>query len=173
MDLLERAVSAMKSGNQVLLDRPLDHGTEINLHIPALIPENYMSDVHTRLIMYKRIATANNTEELISLREELIDRFGVLQEATVSLFDIALLKVRINDLGVKKIDLGNNGGRIQFGDITSFNTSKIIALIQENSQVYKLDGAEKLKIINKFSDANSKLKFLHDLFDIITSQEAA
>jgi transcription-repair coupling factor (superfamily II helicase) len=173
MELLERAVSAMKSGNQVLLDRPLDHGTEINLHIPALIPENYMPDVHTRLIMYKRIASAKNTEELISLREELIDRFGALQDATISLFDIAFLKVRINKLGVKKIDLGNNGGRIQFADITSINTSKIIALIQDNSQVYKLDGAEKLRIINEFSDANSKLKFLHDLFDMITSQEAA
>jgi Transcription-repair coupling factor (superfamily II helicase) len=112
MDLLERAIQALRSGKQPALDRPLDHGAEINLHVPALIPEDYLPDVHMRLILYKRIASARNSEELQDLQEEMTDRFGLLPEYARSLFRIAGLKLRANPLGVRKIDLGETGRQI-------------------------------------------------------------
>jgi transcription-repair coupling factor (superfamily II helicase) len=173
MELLERAVRALKSGMQPQLDRPLDHGAEIDIHAPALIPEYYLPDVHSRLILYKRIASANSQDELTALHEELIDRFGPLPEPVKMLFDIARLKLRIAPLGIKKIDLAKTGGRILFDKITSIDSGKIIQLIQEKSDIYKLDGSEKLRIINELPEPELRLKFLHELFDMISAREAA
>ncbi|MEM9058497.1 MAG: transcription-repair coupling factor, partial [Pseudomonadota bacterium] len=91
-ELLQRAVAAMKDGRTPDLEKPLDHGPQINLHVPALLPEDYVPDVHMRLILYKRIASADNAEALDELKVELIDRFGLLPEPTRWLFDIASLK---------------------------------------------------------------------------------
>ncbi|MBM2829840.1 MAG: transcription-repair coupling factor, partial [Gammaproteobacteria bacterium] len=114
MDMLERAIHALKAGKQPELDRPLEHGAEINLHIAALIPEDYMPDVHARLIMYKRIASARDENELTDLQEEMIDRFGLLPEPVKNLFQITTLKLKANPLGIRKIDLGKQGGRLHF-----------------------------------------------------------
>ena len=155
------------------LDRPLDHGAEIDIHVPALIPEYYLVDVHLRLIMYKRIASAKTQYELTKLSEELIDRFGILPEPAKILIEIAGLKIRINPLGVKKIDLGNKGGRVTFNKSTTVDSDKIIQLIHEKSQMFKLDGSDKIRIINEIDEPHARLKFLHDLFDMISSREAA
>jgi transcription-repair coupling factor (superfamily II helicase) len=173
MELLERAVSTLRLGRQPQLDRPLDHGAEIDVHAPALIPADYLSDVHTRLIMYKRIASAKNSEELQALAEEMIDRFGIIPDAVKNLFKIAGLKIRINKLGVKKIDLGENGGRIQFKVASSVDPGAVIGLIQKHPEIYRFDGAEKLRIIREFSDPDSRIAFLHDLFDMISEKDAA
>ena len=84
--LLERAVNALKAGQTPELDRPLDHGVEMDLHMPALIPEDYLPDVHTRLIMYKRIASAKEIGELDELQVEMIDRFGLFPPQVRTLF---------------------------------------------------------------------------------------
>ena len=173
MDLLDRAVNALQSGRQPRLDRPLDHGTEIDIHIPAMIPEQYLSDVHSRLIMYKRIASTNSVVELTTLKEEMIDRFGMLPDSVKNLFEITKIKIGINSLGVKKVELNKNGGRIQFEQHTSVNTSKIINLIEDQSNVYKLDGPEKLRIMKELPDAKSRINFLYDLFNSISSRNAA
>ncbi len=173
MDLLDRAVRALKSGNQPQLDRPLDHGTEIEFHITTLIPEDYLPDVQTRLMMYKRIASTRDDDELESLQEEMIDRFGLLPEPLKHLFAIARLKHRTTPLGVRKIDLGLTGGRILFEKNTRIDPGKIIQLIQKESRVYKLDGSDKLRIIKEFKDVQSRFTFLYDLFDIISIRDAA
>ena len=90
--LLERTVAALKAGRSPELDRPLDHGTEIELNLPALLPEDYLPDVHVRLIQYKRIASAGSDEELRELKVEMIDRFGLLPDAANNLFDVTALK---------------------------------------------------------------------------------
>jgi transcription-repair coupling factor (superfamily II helicase) len=173
MDLLERAIHALKSGKQPELDRPLDHGAEINLHIPVLIPEDYLPDVHTRLIMYKRIASARDNDELKDLQEEMIDRFGLLPEPTKNLFRITELKLKANPLGIRKIDLGQQGGRLQFDQQTQIDPNKIIHLIQDEPHIYKLDGQDKLRISKELPEPNDRFTMLEDLINNIAIKEAA
>ncbi|MDX1434647.1 MAG: transcription-repair coupling factor, partial [Gammaproteobacteria bacterium] len=113
--LLERAVEALKAGRSPELDRALDHGAEVDIKVPALIPEDYLPDVHARLIMYKRIASAKDGNEIEELKVEMIDRFGLLPEAARNLFQITELKLKATPLGIRKIDVGHHGGRIEFG----------------------------------------------------------
>ena len=180
MDLLDRAVRALKSGNQPRLDRPLDHGAEVEFHVPSLIPPAPLRlsaaigrDVQTRLIMYKRIASARDDEDLVSLQEEMIDRFGLLPEPLKNLFAITRLKHRAAPLGIRKIELGAKGGRILFENVTRIDPVRIIMLIQKESRTYKLDGSDKLKIIREFADVQSRLDFLYDLFDKIALGDTA
>ncbi len=173
MDLLERAIHALKSGKQPELDRPLEHGAEINLHIVALIPEDYLPDVHARLIMYKRIASAKNEDELKYLQEEMIDRFGLLPEAVKNLFKITTLKLKANPLGIRKIDLGQQGGRLHFHSHTNVDPNRIIKLIQAEPQTYKLDGQDKLRINKELPHSHDRFTTLDNLLNEIATRDAA
>ncbi|HIF51791.1 MAG TPA: transcription-repair coupling factor [Thiotrichaceae bacterium] len=173
MELLDRAVQAMKEGKQPELDRPLDHGAEIDLHVPALIPEDYLPDVHMRLIMYKRIASVKSKTELNDLKEEMIDRFGLLPDAVKNLFEISKLKQKARPLGIRKIDLGLNGGRIFFQEKASIDPMGIIQLIQSDPVSYRLDGQDKLRINMDLPDIESRLNVLKYLFNEITLKNAA
>jgi transcription-repair coupling factor (superfamily II helicase) len=141
MDLLERAVQALKAGKTPELDRPLDHGAEIDLGLPALLPGDYLPDVHTRLVTYKRIASAASPAELKDLQVEMIDRFGLLPEPTKHLFAITALKLKVQPLGIKKLEAGPKGGRILFGEQPNIDHMKLIQLIQSRPKDYKLDQA--------------------------------
>ena len=163
----------MKSGKQPQLDRPLDHGTEIDLHIPALIPESYLPDVHARLIMYKRIASVRDNEELEALQEEMVDRFGILPDSLKNFFMITRLKKAAIPLGIRKIDLGEKGGRIHFDKGTTIDPAKVIRLIQNEAKVYKLDGSDKLRITKELPDEQTRFGFLETLFDVIATRDAA
>lgn len=169
MDLLERAVHALKAGKQPELDRPLDHGAEINLHIPALIPEDYLPDVHTRLIMYKRIASARDTSELQDLQEEMVDRFGLLPDYLKNLFRITELKLKANPIGIRKIDLGQRGGRLHFSSQTRVDPGKIVHLIQSQPQTYKLDGQDKIRISKDLPDVMDRFTMLDNLLNEIAA----
>lgn len=173
MDLLERAVEALKSGKQPELDRTLDHGAEINLNLPCLIPEDFMPDVHQRLIFYKRIASAKDTDELQELQEELIDRFGLLPEPVRNLFQLTELKLFANPIGIRKIDLGAEGGRVQFGEQARIDPGRIIQLIQTQPHFYKLDGQDKLRIIKDIPEAEDRFQLLEDLMKTIALEEVA
>lgn len=173
MDLLDRAVSALKSGKQPDLDRPLDHGAEVDLHIPALIPEDYLPDVHMRLIMYKRIASARDDEALSELQVEMVDRFGLLPEFAKNLFQIAELKLRVNPLGIRKIDLGQHGGRLHFNKQNNVDPMKIINLIQSNPFTYKLDGQDKLRINEELPEPADRFTILNQLITDISNRDAA
>lgn len=173
MELLDRAVHAMREGKQPELDRPLDHGAEIDLHIPALIPEDFLPDVHMRLIMYKRIASAKSSSELNDLKEEMIDRFGLPPEALRNLFEVSNLKQLAKPLGIRKIDMGANGGRIVFQPEANIDPSRIIHLIQSDPSSYKLDGQDKLRINKELPDAESRFQILEYLFNEIALKIAA
>jgi transcription-repair coupling factor (superfamily II helicase) len=173
MELLDRAVKAMKEGKQPELDRPLDHGTEIDLHIAALIPDDFLPDVHTRLIMYKRIASVSDESELRDLQEEMIDRFGLLPEALKNLFQVTILKLKAGRLGVRKIELGEKGGRLYFHEQTNIDTGQLINLIQSQPQSYKLDGQNKLRIIEDIPNSEMRFRVLDELLEKITMRDAA
>ena len=167
MELLERAVNALKSGKQPELERPLDHGVEINLHIPSLLPDDYIIDVHTRLILYKRIASAVDDDELRELQEELIDRFGLLPEAARNLFSVSRLKLKATPIGIKKIDFSPQAGRIVFHQQTHLDPVKILELIQSEPQSYKLDGQDKLRITKVLPEVEQRINELEGLLDTI------
>src|SRR5579885_388043 len=130
-ELLERAVRALKSGKLPDFDSGDERDTEIELHIPALIPDDYLPDVHTRLTLYKRISGARDEHALRELQVEMIDRFGLLPQQVKHLFAIAALKLRATPLGIRKLDLGPNGGRVLFRDKPDIELMTILRLIQQ------------------------------------------
>jgi transcription-repair coupling factor (superfamily II helicase) len=158
MDLLERAVQALKAGRTPELDRPLDHGAEIDLGLPALIPADYLPDVHTRLVMYKRIASAATRDELEELQVEMIDRFGLLPEPAKNLFAITELKLKAQPYGIRKIEAGPAGGRILFGEQPQIDPVRMVTLIQDRPKAFKLEGGDKLKFFLDMEDPAKRVQ---------------
>ena len=157
-ELLERAVRALKSGKVPDFDLSSEHETEVELHLPALIPDDYLPDVHTRLTLYKRIASARNEDHLRDLQVEMIDRFGLLPDPAKQLFAVALLKLMATPLGIRKLDFGANGGRITSRDKPEVDPMAIIRLIQGQPRVYKLDGQDKLKVNLELPGASERIR---------------
>src|SRR4029078_3509641 len=113
-ELLERAVRSIRQGKLPDVDSVESRGAEVELNIPALIPDDYLPDVHTRLTLYKRISSAKDVDALRELQVEMIDRFGLLPEPVKHLFAVTAIKLGAKALGVRKLDLGDKGGRIVF-----------------------------------------------------------
>jgi transcription-repair coupling factor (superfamily II helicase) len=168
MDLLERAVDALKAGRTPQLDRPLDHGAEIDLAVPALLPDDYVPDVHTRLVMYKRIASAPGREELKDLQVEMIDRFGLLPDPAKNLFEITALKLKVQPFGIKKIEAGPAGGRILFDAEPRIDPARMIELIQTRPKEFKLDGGDKLRFFSDLADPDKRVRQVGDLVARVT-----
>jgi len=166
-ELLERAVKALKAGEQPNLDRPLDHGAEIDLQIPALIPENYLPDVHTRLVMYKRIASATDRSELHELQVEMIDRFGLLPDPIKTLFAITEMKLKANPMGIKKVEAGPESGRIIFQGTPNIDPMKLINLIQTRPREFKLDGGDKIRFFREMQSPTKRIERVGALLDEI------
>lgn len=145
MDLLSRAVEALKSGKQPVLENIAPQGTEIDLQIPALIPDPYLADVHLRLQFYKRIASTKTLAELDEIQVEMIDRFGLLHEATKNLFAISHIKQQAEALGIVKIEANSKGGKIEFNEKPNIEPIKIIQLIQKRPAYFRLDGPTRLR----------------------------
>jgi transcription-repair coupling factor (superfamily II helicase) len=173
MDLLERAVEALRSGKQPELDKPLEHGTEVDLGLSALIPDDYLPDVHTRLIMYKRIANAKSFEELRELQVEMIDRFGLLPEQTKNLFRVTELKLKATPLGIKKIEFGTDSGRFIFNAQPNIDPMTVITLIQTKPNIYKMDGQDKLRIVKNMPDAKARADVVEDCLNLLSEKKAA
>ena len=146
MEMLSRAVSAIRDGKTPNLDRPLREGTEINLHIPALLPESYLPDVHSRLVLYKRISNAEDETTLSDLQAEMIDRFGQLPDPARALLRITRLKLSAEALGITRIDLGEEGGKLEFTEDTPVDPGTIIALVQSEPHRYRLRNGNQLAI---------------------------
>ena len=164
-EMLEAAVAAIKAGKTPSLELDMDKSVEVNLRIPALIPEDYLADVHIRLIMYKRISSAVDSEDLRELQVEMIDRFGLLPEPLKLLFQLTRLKLRAQTFGIKKIDANVNSGRIEFGPQTRVDPGSIVQLIQAEPKCYKLGGANQLQFVHACSEAQEKLQFIDDLLN--------
>jgi transcription-repair coupling factor (superfamily II helicase) len=172
-ELLDRAVQALKAGRSPELDRPLDHGAEIDLHVPALIPEDYLPDIHTRLILYKRIASAASAEDLRRLQEEMIDRFGLLPEPTRLLFRATAFKLRATPIGIRKADVGSRGGRVLFGPDPAVDATRIIQLIQKEPGRYRLEGGDRLRLTMELPDSESRVRALDTLLDRLGARALA
>ena len=166
-EMLEQAVQAIRAGRQPELDRPLDHGTEVDLHIPALLPEDYLPDVHIRLIQYKRIASAESQEELRELKVEMIDRFGLLPAPANSLFDVTALKLNAQPYGIRKIEAGPAGGKIHFDATPKFDPMRLITLIQTEPKTFKLDGSDKLRFFADLADVENRVASVKRILDQI------
>ena len=168
MEMLERAVKAIQKGEQPNLDQPLGGGPEINLRVPALIPEDYLPDVHARLILYKRIANATDEDGLKELQVEMIDRFGLLPEPTKHLVRLTLLKLQAEKLGIKKVDAGPQGGRIEFAADTCVDPLTLIKLIQGAPNRYKFEGATLFKFQVPMERPEERFNTLEALFERLT-----
>ncbi len=164
-ELLGRAVGAMRDGREPDLEKPLNAGVEINLHVPALLPEDYVPDVHLRLILYKRISGAASRDELRDMQVELIDRFGLLPVAARNLMRIAALKRDAAALGIEKLDAADNGGFLDFGSQTSLDPVTLVQMVQNESQVYRLAGAHRLQFRMDLSDTATRFTEVENLLD--------
>ena len=172
MDMLERAVRAIKAGNTPNLDEPFESGQEINLHEPALIPSDYMGDVHTRLITYKRISSAADEAALDDLRAEIIDRFGSLPQPLLNLFAVTYLKLTAAPLGIAKIDLGTKGGKVEFQTNTGVEPIAIVQLMQSAPAIYRMDGATTLRIKQELPQLADRVQFSIDLLEKLHSENS-
>ena len=165
-ELLERAVKSIKSGNLPDFDLTTRHGAEVELHIAALIPENYLPDVHARLTLYKRIASARDADALKELQVEMVDRFGLLPDPAKQLFAVAELKLEATRLGLRKLDLGPTGGRVHFLAQPNVDAMSVIRMIQSQPKVYAMDGPDKLRVRMELPDAGSRLRTARGLLTV-------
>ncbi|MFC5526382.1 transcription-repair coupling factor [Rhodanobacter ginsengisoli] len=166
-ELLDRAVRALRSGKIPDFDLSSEHETEVELHLPALIPDDYLGDVHARLTLYKRIASARSEDDLRDLQVEMIDRFGLLPDGTKQLFAVASLKLMATPLGIRKLDFGANGGRIVFREKPEVDPMAIIKLIQQLPRVYKLDGQDKLRVVLDLPGASERIRSAQEVLILL------
>ena len=172
-DLLARAVHALRSGDLPQLDRPLDHGLEVDLGEPALLPHDYVPDVHLRLVLYKRIASAVSEEQLKELQIELIDRFGLLPVAAQNLIATTELKLYCNGLGINKIEAYESGGRILFDKEPKIDVDQLLGLLQRQSSIFKFTGNEKLNFTVELPTIDNRIEYIRHIINTITLKEAA
>jgi len=145
-EMLNRAVKSLRSGKEPDLLSPLQATTDVNLGVPALLPEDYCPDVHERLSLYKRFAGTHDFSELMGLREELVDRFGDLPDQAKSFYETHRLRLEMTGFGIKKIDATPASIQIQFIPNPPIDPMKIIQLIQ-SSKYIQLNGQDKLKVL--------------------------
>ena len=169
MEMLEQAIEAIREGKTPNLDKPLQFGSEVNLHIPALIPDDYLPDVHSRLVMYKRISSSKNDTELRELQIEMIDRFGLLPEASKNLFRITALKHQADALQITKIDAGAGSGHIEFSPDTNINPMILVDLVQKQPKRFKLAGASQLKFILPMPGPEERFNAVEQLLKMLAA----
>ncbi|MEH6582863.1 MAG: transcription-repair coupling factor [Halioglobus sp.] len=169
MDMLERAVAALKRGDIPDIDAPFDQSTEVNLHLPALIPDDYLPDINMRLILYKRVAAAKSDDDLREIQVEMIDRFGLLPPQAKNLFLTAGLRIRADKLGIAGIELGTRGGHIEFKESTAVNPLSLVKLVQSKPESYKLAGATRLRIERNLEDKLEREQFVDELLDTFST----
>ncbi|KPQ29679.1 MAG: transcription-repair coupling factor [Marinobacter excellens HL-55] len=145
MQLLDEAVKAIREGRTPNAELPLSHGTEINLRIPALIPDDYLPDVHNRLMLYKRIASVKDDEALKELQVEMIDRFGLLPEPAKNLIRQTQLRLKAEALGIVKVDAGKEWVRLEFGASTPVDPLVLVKKVQSAPDTYRLEGANSFR----------------------------
>jgi transcription-repair coupling factor (superfamily II helicase) len=156
MDLLGRAVAALRAGRQPELERPLHHGPEIELHVPALLPEAFLPDVHARLVMYKRISGVGSEAELTDLQAEVVDRFGGLPEPAKNLLRIARLRIAAAALGIERLDVGPSSGLVVFGPDTPVEPAALIGLVQSSGRTLRFDGSSRLRFTGDFEEPEQR-----------------
>jgi transcription-repair coupling factor (superfamily II helicase) len=164
-EMLTRTVEALQSGREPDLDHPLPESAEFNLHVPALLPDDYLPDIHLRLVHYKRIASAKDETALRELQVELVDRFGVLPEAARNLLRIAELRLKARPLVLRRLDASATGGFIEFGARTSVNPAWIVTQLRTEPQTYRLDRTQKFRFSAELTLPERRFAFVERLLD--------
>ena len=173
MEMLENAVDALKDGREPSLEDLTSSQTEVELRMPALLPDDFIPDVNTRLSFYKRIASAKTGHELDELKVELIDRFGLLPDPARNLLDIAALRQQAQKLGVRKIEGNEKGGVIEFAEKNHVNPVWLIGLLQKQPQHYRLDGPTRLKFIEDLADRKARMEWVRNFMHQLAQNAAA
>lgn len=168
-ELLEQAVESLKSGEHPEMNQPLNKGVEIDFYTSALLPSTYLPDVHIRLIMYKRIANATSKAALEEIQIEMIDRFGLLPDSAKALLKITELKLQAIPLGIRKIELGTEGGSVLFHDNAAVDPMKVVTLIQNEPQRYRLEGANKLCLLWNSPDFEHSYQMIDELLNSLNA----
>lgn len=165
MEMLEKATKAIQKGKTPNFDAPLSLTAEINLHMPALIPDDYLGDVHQRLLFYKRISNTDTQEKLDNIRMELIDRFGIPPQPVKQLFSVHQIRLRAEQLGITKVDINSNGGYIEFSPDTPVQAISIIQLMQKNPSYYRMEGGHRLKVMVQLAEYDKRIQFIVELLN--------
>ncbi len=163
LEMLNRAVESLRKGEIPDVDAPLETGTEIKMHLPALIPDDYLPNISTRLVLYKRIAQAQDLEALNDIQVEMIDRFGLLPEATKQLFIQAEIRLRAQALGISEVDVGDAGGSVKFESTTPIPVNSLLALLQSNPKEFKLAGSDTLRFIRELESGEARRHYIEKL----------
>lgn len=163
MDMLERTVKAIRSGESTDIDTSFSAGLEVNLRIPALIPEDYLPDAHHRLVLYKRIAGATDSTALRELQVEMIDRFGLLPQQTHNLFSVTGIKMAAEQLGIERLDASATGGALEFSSNPVVDPLAIVKLVQSEPDHYRLDGGTRLRFDAELESHDERIEFLESL----------
>ncbi len=158
-DMLSHAVKQLKAGKEPDLNSPLGVTTEINLHTPALLTNDYCPDVHERLVLYKRLANCTDDDQLDSMQEELIDRFGLLPEQGEALLACHRLRIAAKPLGINKIDASDSAIQLHFNQNTELDPTKLIALLQRDRRC-RMNGPDKLRITVQYHDVQARVDFI-------------
>ncbi|EDY86715.1 transcription-repair coupling factor [gamma proteobacterium HTCC5015] len=172
-EMLDRAVKAFKNGEEFDAELPTDSGPTIDLGIPALLPSDFVPDVHMRLMLYKRIAGAEDAEALKDIQVELIDRFGLLPDAAKNLMAVSDFKLQAKRLGLTKIDAGRKGGRVEFAKNTHVEPVTLIQMIQKHPVIYKFAGADVLRFNAELDTDQERLEFVSDMLQDFISDAVA
>jgi transcription-repair coupling factor (superfamily II helicase) len=162
-ELLDRTVEALKAGREPDLEEPVDIASEVDLHVTAMIPDDYLPDVHQRLVLYKRIAQAKTERELHELQVEMIDRFGLLPDPVRNLFTASVLRLKARALGIRKLEVGPAGGRVEFAPEPDIDMSELVRMIQKESHSYSLPAQDRLRVHGEFEALDDRIGVAEDL----------
>jgi len=167
-ELLERAVRSLREGGKPGEEPAAARGTEINLHSPALLPDDYLPDVHLRLVLYRRIAACDSPTALQTLREEVIDRFGPLPEATRLLFRATALKLAATTIGVRRIDAGPKGIRLEFTEKPPIDPMAVLRLAQSAPRAYRIEKSSRLRILGELPEVGARIEAVETVLAALT-----
>ncbi|WP_323752138.1 transcription-repair coupling factor [Marinobacter sp.] len=171
MQLLDEAVKAIREGRTPNAELPLSHGTEMNLRIPAIIPEDYLPDVHNRLMLYKRIASVKDEAELKELQVEMIDRFGLLPEPAKNLVRQTQLRLMAEAWGIDKVDAGKEWVRFEFGASTPVDPLILVKKVQSAPDAFRLEGANSFRFRLNDDSTSGKLDAIAAMLTELGPQE--
>jgi transcription-repair coupling factor (superfamily II helicase) len=170
--MLSQAVQAIRSGETLDIDQTRALGPEVNMHLPALLPEDYMPDIQMRLVLYKRIASASDEAALRNLKIEMIDRFGLLPEATLHLCRQTAIRLRATRLGIHKIKAWPQGVTVEFGNNGTVDPARLVKLIQDSPDRYSFDSRQRLRVTAALEEPEARFAVVESLLNTLQEDKA-
>jgi transcription-repair coupling factor (superfamily II helicase) len=167
LELLERAVAALRDGREPRLDEPLRTGCEVDLQLAALLPEDYIPDVHLRLQLYKRLAGTADGAGLDDLAAEIIDRFGPLPPPAKTLLVLHRLRQRAAGIGIRRFELGAAAGVVEFAPSNRVEPARVVRLVEQPGGRYRLDGPARLRLRIASADAAARIAAAESVMDAL------